>query len=483
MKRLGTIAVIAGLLLATALFYRLEAQEEQPAPEPAVSEPRPEPVVDKTEPEPVTQASAGSTLKLRAGSSHGYLASGSDGDLYAAVDIEAREVQGGTRPPLNLAVVIDRSGSMRGDKLEYAKRAAMHLVDQLQAQDRLSLVSYASDVSVDISSQLGSPRGKAMMRGAIERISSGGGTNIAHGYRRGFSQIAPFTSDETVSRVVLLSDGRPTVGITNPHTLEKMARDYLGQGVSLTTMGVGLDYNEDLMAAMADRGAGNYHFIDQPNTVVSILDSELDGLAQTVARNTSVVITLPEGVGLEELYGFSHRRVDDAVLVSLAEFRAGESKNILMKLRADAGEPGQFPVMEVSLSYKDLLSDAQKNDKVALSAVATDDVDKTRSEVNVEVISRVQQVEVANSLKEAMAAYESGDQSQAQQVIRRQRRTLQKARKKYKLKEPSFSKAEAELKKTESDVSKFGASSNDGKRMIKEKKARGRMILRDANVF
>jgi Ca-activated chloride channel family protein len=484
MKRLGTIAVIAGLLLATALFYRLRPEEvPTDPPDVATATPTPTPEPVKTDPEPTTHASSAGTLTLEAGTSHGYLASGSAEDIYAAIDISGKHVEGGTRPPLNLAVVIDRSGSMRGEKIAHAKRAATQLVDELQPSDRLSIISYASDVSVDISSVEASQAAKARMRAAIRQIYSGGGTNISGGYTRGFQEVRKWKGEDTVNRVVLLSDGQATVGVTHRGTLENMARTNLQQGVSLTTMGVGLDYNEDLMAGMADQGSGNYYFIDAPDSVVSIFKSEFDGLAKTIAKNTSLVISLAEGVELEKLFGFSHERSNKQVMVSLAEFQSGESKNILLKLKARAGATGPSPIMDVDLSYQDVTDDAPKNQRVELASVATDDIEKTKSEVNVDVISRVQQVEVAESLNDAMAAYKRGEKEQAQEGLRRQQRSLRKARKKYNIQGDSFDKAEAELTQTAEQVNRHESSSSSGRRMIKSKKARGRMILMDSSTF
>ncbi|MFP4598484.1 MAG: vWA domain-containing protein [Persicimonas sp.] len=486
MKRLGTIAVIAGLLLATALFYRFRPEEEPvEPPEVTTTTPDPTPVEPPADdrPTPTTDASADGTLSIEAGMSHGYLASGTSDETYAAIDIEAKEVEGGARPPLNMALVIDRSGSMNGTKMQYAKRAAQRLVDELGPHDRLSIVSYSTDVSVDISSRRATEAAKASMRASIDRLGAAGGTNISGGFTRGTQQVQQNKSQESINRVVMLSDGRATVGTTHIPQLRQMARQSLQKGVSLTTMGVGLDYNEDLMSAMADEASGNYYFIDKPDTVVSILESEFDALAETVARKTSLVITLPDGVELEQLYGFSHKRTRDQVLVSLAEFQSGQTKNILLKLRPTADKAGKLPIMGVDLSYQDITDDKDKNHTLELAAVVTDDVEKTEEMVNTEVISRVQQVEVANSLQVAMAAYQDGNTAQAQEQLRNQRRSLRKAREKYNLEDKSFDKADRELSGTSSNMQRSAPSSAAGKRTIKSKKARGRMIMKDKSSF
>jgi DNA-binding protein Fis len=170
-------------------------------------------------------------------------------------------------------------------------------------------------------------------------------------------------------------------------------------------------------------------------------------------------------------------------MVALAEFQSGEKKNILLKLNTSARSAGELSVMDIDLSYEDVTDDGAKNQNVALSSVVTDDIAKTTTEINVDVISRVQQVEVAESLKEAMVAYDRGDKAQAQQVLEKRRSSLRRARKKYDLQEPAFAEAESELTETANDMDRYDSSSNSGKRMIKKKKARGRMILLDKTSF
>jgi Ca-activated chloride channel homolog len=488
MKRLGTVAVIAGLLLATALFFRFSAEQEE-APEPdepasAAVEPAEEPPPEPKDDDPVTDAVAEGTLTMKVGTSHGYLASGEPGEVFAAIDIDAKEIEGGTRPPLNVAVVIDRSGSMRGHPMQYARQAADQLVGELQPGDRLSVVTYASDVSVDLPSAEATQASQARMRQAISRISAGGGTNISGGLQKGVEQVERYKTSESVNRVVLMSDGQANVGITSRSGLEELARNSLQKGISVTTMGMGLNYNEDVMSAMADKGSGNYYFIDQSSQIVSVFKSELDGLAETVARNTSVVITLPDGVEVDELYGFSHQRTRNQVMVSLAEFRSGESKDILLKLRTDAGEAGERPLMDVDLDYDDVTDDEAKSLQVGLASVITDDIKKTRDEVNTDVIARVEEIEVANSLNEAMAAYDRGETERAQSVLRKRRTKTRQTRKKYKLPNAAkFDKAEQELESTADSLGSTSSGSAEGKRMIKSNKARGRMIMMDSSKF
>lgn len=475
MKRFGTIAVIAALLLATALFYRFRDQGEAQDTEPdaVATAAIPTPVAPST---PTMHATQNGVLTLSADSSHGYTLSGNAQEVYAAVDITAQKIDTGERPPLNIALVIDRSGSMRGDKMHHAKAAADALIDKLNAQDRLSLVTYATDIDVAVSSAMATQSNRTRMKRAVESMRAAGGTNIAGGYTHGVDQVKRYMRDETINRVILVSDGEATVGNTSPRVFRQMAQTYLSQGVSLTTIGVGLDYNEDVMAGMADEGAGNYYFIDAPASAVKMFETEMDSLARTVAKNTAILLSFGEGVTLQDVYGFSHRQVGDKVAISLAEFRSGENKNILVKLRVDPGSDGLFSLMNATLSYKDVQQNQLQTHRVNLDSVRTDDTELAKSKINVEVVGRVQQIEVAESLQDAMSAYEEGNDEEARSVLRRSQRSVKAAHDKYKFKSEAVGRAGSELDDALDAVNKPAPSREARKRTVKRKKSKSRKM-------
>jgi len=476
MKRFGTIAVIAALLLASALFYRFRDDASAQPAEPAEVAATATTAAAASPAGPTMHASHEGVLTLSADSSHGYMLSNQAQEVYAAIDINAQKSAGGERPPLNISLVIDRSGSMRGDKMTYAKQASSALIDQLRPQDRLSIISYGTDVTLALPSTLAGGSALSRMRAVVQNMQAAGGTNISGGYARGVEEVVKFMRDETINRVILVSDGEATVGNTSPHVFRQMARNYRSQGVSLSTIGVGLDYNEDVMASMADEGAGNYYFVDTPASAVAIFEAEMEQLAATVAKNTAVLLSFGEGVTMENIYGFSHQKVGDKVAVSLAEFRSGDNKNILLKLRVDPSKGGLFSLLEATLSYKDVQRDALQTQLVALESVRTEDMALANSQVNVEVIGRVQQIEVAASLKDAMVAYEEGRDEEAKGVLRRSQRKVSEARDKYKFKSAAIGRAGAELEATLDAVNRPAVSMDERKRMVKQKKSVSRNI-------
>ena len=485
MKKFASIAVVVVLLLAAAIYYgnlnkKNTTPTPDPDPDPVVKVKKPTPKEDK----PDTSATMDGTLKLTAATSHGYIAKDSIADIYATIDVQAVKYDGKKRPPLNVAIVIDRSGSMAGDKIVHAKAAAKRLVDLLDEGDRVSIVSYGSDVSVDFSSRPVSVSNRGMMLSAIDGIDVSGGTNLSGGYEKGLSEVQRWKTPESINRVILMSDGNANIGVTYLPELERMARNGLNNSVSLSSIGVGLDYNEDLMTRMANEGAGNYYFVDNATAIAQVFETELKGLASTIARNTALVIKLAPGVSVDALYGFPYQQTNDSLMISLAEFRSEQAKNILFKLKAPGDLDGKRAIMDVSLSYTDMINDDKlQHQTVSLASVVTADTTKAQTAVDSRVIARVQQIEVANAMQDAMKKYEEGDTAGAADVIDRQQRRMRSARKKYDLKDDSWDRVDNELSSMKTSVKSTSNRSDSGRKMIKKKKARSNYILFEADAF
>jgi len=484
MKKFASIAAVVGMLLAAALYYGNLKKGQTPDPGPDTDPITPVVTKPTDDSGPSMKQVVPGTLVLTSAISNGYIAQSVSSDIYASVDIDAVKFQGDKRPPLNVALVIDRSGSMSGEKIVHAKQAARRLLDLLGTQDRVAIVSYSNDMTIDFASRPVDPLNREMMLNAIDNIAVAGGTNIPEGYRGGLGEVLRWKTAETINRVILLSDGNATLGMVTRPELESLARDGLKQGVSLTSMGVGLDYNENIMTGMANIGAGNYYFIYDFSAIASVFEKELKGLASTVARNTALVITLKQGVKLEQLYGFPYRQVGDKLMISLAEFTSEQYKNVLLKLQVDGNAKGARDVMDVQLSYEDVINtNKATHAQSTLVAVTTTDASKMSELVDTSVISRVQQVEIANSMQRAMDLYEQGDADKAVQTITAQQERTRRARKTYGLKGKSFDRVDTELSNMNMDIKAAPAASTKGRRMIKAKKARSNYIMFDDSAF
>jgi Ca-activated chloride channel family protein len=193
----------------------------------------------------------------------------------------------GDRHPLNLSLVLDRSGSMQGAKLEYIQQAAQFLVQRLGATDRLSIVSYNDYVAVEVPAQ--PVIEKDRINEVIGKLFASGMTNLSGGWLQGCQSVAENAAEGQVNRAAAL-DGLANRGVTDLRQLEAMARQKRAEGITTTTMGVGLDFNEDLLTRMAKEGGGAFYFIDNPDQAPAIFE-RVKGLLN-VSAESQITLTL-----------------------------------------------------------------------------------------------------------------------------------------------------------------------------------------------
>jgi Ca-activated chloride channel homolog len=218
--------------------------------------------------------------------------------------------------PLDLVVVVDTSGSMvEDDRIGFVKQGLDLLVDQIGAEDRMALVRYSSDVSIPADFAAVSETGpvddtllaawREDMHAKVGELAAGGATNLAGGLEAGFqlALAAREAHPERSQRVILLSDGVPTAGITNGDTIIAMADGYIESGIGLTTIGVGRDFNIELMSGLAERGAGNFYFLEDPQAVQEVFTEELAYFVEPLALSVTIEVRAAGGYDIGEVSG------------------------------------------------------------------------------------------------------------------------------------------------------------------------------------
>lgn len=252
--------------------------------------------------------------------------------------------------PMNIALVLDHSGSMSGDKLIRAKEAAAMCVRRLRPDDVVSVVIFDDAVTT----VAGPARGDAQadLPRAIEAITAGGSTNLSGGWLRGrqlLARGAKLVPAGAVNRLIVLTDGQANVGIKDPDQLMGLCRDAAIKKISTSTIGFGEDFDERLLASMADAGGGNTYYIETPEQAPSVFEEEIEGLLTLVAQNLQLHIQPQSATDLVRVRNvYPSRAVENGVIVDVGDLYAREPKSVLMEFVLPA-TPGPEPVQVASV--------------------------------------------------------------------------------------------------------------------------------------
>lgn len=460
MQRWHLTAGLATLTVVAAAVAPRLAGTPHETPRPVPPPPKP-PVVEEV-------AAADGHLELEARLDRGAILQGRTEERFLAITISAPDDLGETfRHPVDIGVVMDASGSMsaRG-KVDYAKSAAKLLASNMESGDVYSLVTFSDDASVVIPA---TPVTDAhALHRAVDRILEGGGTNLYAGLDKGAGEVRRSLGDGHVGRVVLLSDGHANVGITDPDALGRYVATLASQGVTVSTVGLGLDYNEDLLARLADLGGGTYDFVDDPRELQAVFTDELERTASIVARSTVVTVELPLGVEPLEVIGWDATPTSNGWKVSLGDVYAGETRKIVARVRVQADALGEMPVASVGAAYHDVVDGTLGASSAEAAVDVTDQIAVVEASVNEETAIEAVRAWGNAFLVDSTRAYTQGDVREAQELARRSEVILREAAATY---DEEALRDDADNSRVQQQVyGAYAPSSSDGKRAVKAAK-------------
>jgi Ca-activated chloride channel family protein len=363
----------------------------------------------------------GGALTLEGKLSGEYLMAGPS-EAFAALTVRADTLREARRLPVNLALVIDRSGSMRGQKLTDATRAARRLLERLGPEDRLALVHYGTDVSV-LPSQPVTLEARARMEAFIDAIQDEGATNISGGLETAAAELRPYVESFRVSRIILLSDGQPTAGVTEPGELQLVAGGLRRSGLTVSALGVGDDFNERMMQGMAEQGGGFYGYIQDSERLADIFRRELEQAAGTVARGVELRLELPEGVTDAEVMGMTARREGRTLVVPLYDLAGGQEARVVVKLTlALEATQAARGVLTARLRYWEVDAGRQAQVDLALTAKVTEDEARVRAHLDKDVRVYAVRALGARELQAAAEQMKQGNRDRALGMLDNARR-------------------------------------------------------------
>ncbi len=371
-------------------------------------------------------------VKLNVALSHPVLEAGRAQTAYLKVGMEGFKMETEEeRTPINVALVLDKSGSMSGEKIRRARKAAIMAVKRLHDDDIVSVILYDDDVKVLV------PATKAQERDAIiekiRTVGAGGSTALYAGVKEGGRQVKKFLDKNRINRIVLMSDGLANVG---PDSVEEVAG--LGSklhegGIAVTTIGLGTGYNEDMMTQLAVRSEGNHFFAENARDLEKGFDLEFSIGMAVVAQNVKVNIRCAEQVRPMKLLNGDGKIDGNTVSLGINQIYSGREAKVLLKLNVPATPAGETrKIADVTVRYDNMQTKTKDKLTSEISARFVEDRELVKRKVRKDVMVPVMEQRARRNSEKAVELRDRGKVKKAQEVLRQNADMLAAGARKYK---------------------------------------------------
>lgn len=344
-----------------------------------------------------------------------FVRAGEATEVVARLHIDAAAVRGMHRPPINLAVVVDTSGSMEGAPIADARAATRALLSQLQEGDRLAVVAFSSSSEVLLPSTVIDSHSLDQLGSAIDRMEASGTTDLRGGLTAGLEEVVRHWDPNGVNRVVLLSDGVPN----DPSNIEAMAQAAGERSIAITALGLGVDYDETLLGAIAQRSGGRFHAVENSSAVAEVFHDEVLRLVRTVARGAYVQISPGPGVTIVGVVGPATTAYGTSVRVEVGDLSEGDSRDVLVRMLAAPRRDGaSVELMDAVLHFSDAVDGAGELERrVFLGAHATGSDDEIANGRDESVERDAARLMAAETTIRAIAMARTGEVEQARAIL------------------------------------------------------------------
>lgn len=332
---------------------------------------------------------------------------------YLKVSLKGFPVKATERPPLNLALVVDRSGSMSGDRIEKAREAAIMAVEVLGENDTLSIIAYDSGVDVIVPATKIRNK-KEIIQKINQQLTPRGATALFAGLSKGIGEASKNLDPNKVNRIILLSDGQANIGPTSTKELSELAKIAAQKGIAVSTFGIGNDYNEDLMTSIANYSDGNHAYVANVQDLELIMEKEFKDSMSVAAQNFEIVIELAQGAKPIRLLGRDGEIKDNKITVNMNQVYANQEKYVLLELEPMDGSLDEEKILaNVDVRYTNAVTKQTQERKMPVTISYTDNQEFAAQNIKESIVidSMIQKSAV---VQESIADYiEAGDMGSA----------------------------------------------------------------------
>ena len=362
-------------------------------------------------------AHADKPMALEAKLAQPVMSSGEKQKNYLRVALNGCKPERTDRTPVNVAFVIDRSGSMEGSRIAQAREAAIMAVNRLDGNDVASVVIFDNKVDVLVAAR--NVTDQLYFTDRIRQIGVRGSTAIYDGVTEGAAQVRKFKDARRLNRVVLLSDGLANVGPSRPENFAALGRALLAEGISVSTIGLGHDYNEDLMLQLARASDGNHAFASAPADLVQIFNKEFDDVLASCAQTVSIDVELAPGVRVVRALSRDGNIEGQHATFQLNQVYAATEHYVLLELEVEgkAAADGQdFGRVKVAYTVPD--SGARQEIDTAISGRFSASKDEVTASLDQAVLEAVVEQTTRERAQQAVTLRDQGKRDEAAKLFR-----------------------------------------------------------------
>ncbi|WP_236839374.1 vWA domain-containing protein [Beggiatoa leptomitoformis] len=335
---------------------------------------------------------------------------------YLRVAVTGFRLQKENTSPVNVALVIDKSGSMQGQKIQQAKAAAKIAVERLRKDDIISIVSY--DHQVDVLLPATKATDKQMIYAAIDKIVADGNTALYDGVQKGADELRKFLTRNQINRLVLVSDGLANVGPDTPQALGELGAKLSQAGISVTTIGLGLGYNEDLMTQLAKQSEGSHSFVENATDLTRIFDHEFGDLLSVVAQEVIITIQCAEGVRPVKILGREANINGQQIHIPLNQLYSEQEKYVLLEIEISPPAADQLlTVATVTVDYRNMSTNTLDQLTSQINARFTNNRQQVKDQTNAAVMANVVEQLAIEKNKRAVTLRDEGKVDEAKELL------------------------------------------------------------------